>query len=236
MLTLRFSAFYPALCSLILLSSVPTLRSQHIDYRQEFGESYSEAMSYLLENTWMMDTIARHGRDPAFVLAIVFPELIRYAQLRDRIEMLALSTLYVQYGDKYADFSVGRFQMKPSFARQIEEDCPEVFRKRLGIAGQDPVSDRRERLDRLRKPESQLRYLLCFCEIMDQRFKEYIWPHEEARLQVYATAYHFGYNKDIEDITKAVSQHWYHLSPGIAQRKYPYPEVSLYLFRRIKKH
>ncbi len=136
-------------------------------------------MSYLLENTWMMDTIARHGRDPAFVLAIVFPELIRYAQLRDRIEMLALSTLYVQYGDKYADFSVGRFQMKPSFARQIEEDCPEVFRKRLGIAGQDPVSDRRERLDRLRKPESQLCYLLCFCEIMDQRFKEYIWPHEE---------------------------------------------------------
>ena len=55
-------------------------------------------------------------------LAVVFPEIVRYSDLEDLIQIRALKVLYVQYGRKYADFSVGHFQMKPSFIEQLEAD------------------------------------------------------------------------------------------------------------------
>ena len=47
--------------------------------------------------------------------AIFFPELIRYSFIRDLLETTALEYLYIENGKNYADFSIGRMQMKPSF-------------------------------------------------------------------------------------------------------------------------
>lgn len=54
--------------------------------------------------------------------AIVFPEIMRYNGLKDGIETESLRTLYVQFGEDYADFSIGLFQMKPCFAQQLLPD------------------------------------------------------------------------------------------------------------------
>jgi len=56
------------------------------------------------------------------VLSIVFPELIRFNAIQDKIETFALQSLYVKYGKDYANFSVGPFQVKPSFAESLEKD------------------------------------------------------------------------------------------------------------------
>lgn len=58
--------------------------------------------------------------DPAECEAVVFPELLRYSRVQDGVEQAALLALYVQGGKAKADFSVGMFQMKPSFAEQVE--------------------------------------------------------------------------------------------------------------------
>ena len=70
----------------------------------------------------MLDTFVKYQLNPYFVLAIVFPELIRYSKLQDVIESNDLKVLYVQFGDTYSNFSIGRFQMKPSFCEQLEKD------------------------------------------------------------------------------------------------------------------
>ena len=60
------------------------------------------------------------SKDAAFMQAIVFPELMLYNSVKDDIESESLRVLYVQFGKAYADFSVGPFQMKPSFAEEVE--------------------------------------------------------------------------------------------------------------------
>ena len=56
-----------------------------------------------------------------FVTAIVYPELLRYNYIQDFIETSGLELIYMRYGAKTADFSIGHFQMKPSFAEHIEK-------------------------------------------------------------------------------------------------------------------
>ena len=53
-------------------------------------------------------------------VAVVFPELVRYSALMDFMETTAVKALYQQKGVKGADFSIGRFQMKPSFVEDLE--------------------------------------------------------------------------------------------------------------------
>lgn len=53
-------------------------------------------------------------------LAIVSPELIRWTAFKDFFETTALELLYVKKGKTYADFSIGHFQIKPSFVEQLE--------------------------------------------------------------------------------------------------------------------
>ena len=53
-----------------------------------------------------------------FIYSIVAPEITQYSFIRNTLESYTLNVLYVQYGRAYADYSIGFFQMKPSF---IEE-------------------------------------------------------------------------------------------------------------------
>ena len=60
-------------------------------------------------------------------VAVVFPELVRYSALMDFMETTAVKALYQQKGVKGADFSIGRFQMKPSFVADLERQRPTAY-------------------------------------------------------------------------------------------------------------
>jgi hypothetical protein len=84
----------------------------------------------------------------------------------------------VKEGKYYADFSVGYFQMKPSFGEMIEEDArnllPENYLKESGwklVLKDDEVS-RKERVRRLSNVRHQLIYLCAFYKICEFRFKD----------------------------------------------------------------
>lgn len=93
------------------------------NYKQAFGSDYTWAVNWLQQNKAVIQKNADQFNIPAKALmAIVFPELIRYNTVFDALEINSLRYLYVSEGKDYADFSVGYFQMKPSFAEMVEQD------------------------------------------------------------------------------------------------------------------
>jgi hypothetical protein len=164
------------------------------NYRKIFLESYNEALQFLDDNTWISDSLQSKGIDPNFALSIIFPELIRYSAIQDKMEMGGLLTLYVQYGDKYADFSVGRFQMKPSFVEHLEDDANETHFIDSNLFNRTNTSQSRiERVSRLNDLKWQVDYLVLFIKEMDIRYGYIKWGLENDRLKFYATAYNSGY-------------------------------------------
>ena len=91
------------------------------DYRKIFEKEWIEAEKYVAGQREVWDVIFTEFDIPTErAVAVVFPELVRYSALRDYMETAAVKALYLQKGVKGADFSIGRFQMKPSFAEDIE--------------------------------------------------------------------------------------------------------------------
>ena len=91
-------------------------------YEIYFRDEREEVAKFLQANQQKMAQKAikfHHEND--FVTAIVYPELLRYNYIQDFIETSGLELLYMHYGAKTADFSIGHFQMKPSFAEHIEK-------------------------------------------------------------------------------------------------------------------
>ena len=54
------------------------------------------------------------------IIAIAFPEIIRYNAFSDLIEITSNRILYINGGKTASDFSIGLFQMKPSFVEDLE--------------------------------------------------------------------------------------------------------------------
>lgn len=152
-----------------------------------------QAYRFIIQNAWIMDSIKAYKSDPAFSLAIVFPELIRYSTIRNKFEIGGLLSLYVQFGKDYANFSVGHFQMKPSFAEQIETDALKYCAIMLVPAQQPEKTRRLERVKRLNNTVWQVKYLIMFIKIMDKRYCHKKWVTAEEKLKFYATAYNCGY-------------------------------------------
>ena len=100
------------------------------DYKKVFGDRYTWAVNWLEQNDAVIHEYACAFNIPEKELkAIVFPELIRYNNLFNAIEIESLKYLYVSEGKDYADFSVGYFQMKPSFGEMVEKDALDLLPK-----------------------------------------------------------------------------------------------------------
>ncbi|MEM9916836.1 MAG: hypothetical protein AAF990_01995 [Bacteroidota bacterium] len=139
-------------------------------------------------------------------LAIVAPELIRYHLLKDFFETKALEWGYVNGGSKIADFSIGHFQMKPSFIEQLEAAlaCDEKLGRRWQMllidAKQDEKIQRQQRIERLKDFHWQLRYAMAFCELADEMYQCRSFSSVAERLRFYAAAYNFGFDQSPHQI------------------------------------
>jgi hypothetical protein len=184
---------------------------ENSQFRLVFGEKYTEALVYLSGQLWISETLNASGISPAFAKALIFPEVIRYSAIRDRLEMHGLITLYVQYGSAYSDFSVGRFQMKPSFAVQVEKDAKDLPENRRIMLHTIDTSDcpqaRLTRIQRLDSQIWQLQYLIWFIDIMDQRYGNVYKADEAEKLRFYATAYNCGYARPESEIRRKSFPH-----------------------------
>jgi hypothetical protein len=214
------------------------------DYKEIFGDDYNNALNIIEKNYWWSDTLTKDGLDADFALAVIFPELIRYSSIADYIEVKGLEVLYVQYGRDYADFSVGLFQMKPSFAEKIESDIfkyellnkfPHLSALRPDLS-ETPVC-RRNRIIRLQDEYCQLLYLEAFIRIMDILYPDSTFHSLEGQLIFYATAYNTGYFKDEEVIRHEISEKRFYQGMDAISIKYIYSDIALsyYLSKKVKR-
>ncbi len=151
--------------------------------------------------------------DGSFLAAIVYPELLRYSSIRDRLEIAGMQLLYVNFGETHANFSVGPFQMKPGFARLVEQELGKLDDYRdpqqglLSFKYSDPAAIRRERLDRLTNINWQLLYLTAFCIVVEHRFAPWLAKKTSLqRLAFFAAAYNGGFHRSAEVIESIASR------------------------------
>ncbi|POY39313.1 hypothetical protein C3K47_02105 [Solitalea longa] len=213
-------------------------RAQQIsNYSDEFGADYEQAKDFLNKNAWIADSLRNYHVPATFAQAIIFPELVRFSVLRDQMETGGLKILYVSFGKDYADFSIGRFQMKPSFAEQLLTDIEthklsKTFRSLLINKTLDEETQRRTVIKSLESLQKQVLYLAAFYQVCEQKFKSTKWASEDEKLRFYATAYNCGYRQTEKYIRQKQQQSYFSTSITGFGKKYNYASISAYYYQQ----
>jgi hypothetical protein len=211
------------------------------NYEQTWPAEYTVAEEFLENNHAIIKEVFHKAPFSSKVaLAIVFPELIRYNTIKDLFETKALEMVYVNHGLKSIDFSIGHFQMKPSFAEAIEKDLlsgnhtKNHFCKLPQITAIDLNTERSERLERLKSIKWQLMYLRAFMELMYTRFPELIEKPKEKQVELLAAAYNLGYQHTIEEINNWKTVKAFPNGKKAWTQQYAYADIAVYFYRRAK--
>ncbi len=212
-----------------------------MDYQDLFGDDWKKALNFEKENrNWMEPLLAKSHVSYPVALSIVFPEIVRYSALRDKVEISLLKTLYVNLGEDYADFSIGQFQMKPSFAEAIRRKAASVSKGKSGIhfkkiSDFDDIKDfRKSILNDLEDPKSQINYLIAFIMICEKEFKTGS-KDEISQIKFLATAYNSGIDKNASEIERMTDKKYFN-TRLIPAEKYCYSDVSLFWYKQFISH
>lgn len=210
--------------------------AQSKDYGKIFGSDWENAVKWVDENrSWIEPKLEKYNISYSLAIAVIFPELVRYAAMRDRMETTLCKALYINHGEKYADFSIGVFQMKPSFAEHIRKEASVVMLHRSHVLFKDREeydgikAFRASIIADLQKPETQLNYLIAFFKISESRFRMNRMNDAE-KLKFLATAYNYGFYKDHDEIEKMIDRKFFN-TKLFQQENYAYSDVSLYWFK-----
>ena len=173
--------------------------------------------------------------DVNIALSIMFPELVRYNQLKDQIEISANKLFYIKWGSEYADFSIGILQMKPTFIERLANTRKRDKYDNLFIYPENYSKEdiRRIIIDRLQNLDYQLKYLAYFINIIDTS-NEVKFENNYDKITYYATAYNAGswYNEDNNQ--KLSKKKTYPYGPNNDEiKQYSYSDISLYYYQNI---
>ncbi len=207
------------------------------DYQVVFGENYREAVRFLQTNkqhfvkAWQPDTLR------AEMAAVVFPELVRYSLVRDLLETKVLELGYVQYGADYVDFSIGRFQMKPSFVEELELQTAQYeeltsFSYKMLYRLTEAKAIRAERIRRLKDWDWQLFYVQVFYHLCLQKFDNQVIGLPSERVRLLALAYHHGLRYDVAALSKRAGWRIFPYGRNFGQNQYAYEEVASDFFEK----
>lgn len=223
---------------LLLVMSSATVFSAN--YSKVFGNDWTSAINYVKEHhdEWSRE-FEQFDVDPRLAVAIVFPELIRYSMWQDEIERAAVNGLYVSKGTDGANFSIGRFQMKPSFAEEIEQEWNRSsLSKEYGFVFnlQQNNEARRSRIRRLSNMQGQCRYLAIFIRLLQQRHPQLEQLSEKEQVCFLATAYNRSFTASFQQIKKI--QHERHFHTDVIKTHstclYCYADIAFVAYRMLR--
>jgi hypothetical protein len=230
----RFPVFITIFC-LELISF-----SQQEDYKKIFGSDWEKAEAFVSENeTWMKQLSEKYSVSYPVAVAVVFPELVRYSALRDKMEITLLKALYINLGEDYANFSIGQFQMKPSFAESIHQKVP-LLKGRLRNQFREKTRNNDIRKYRasivkdLEQPESQFLYLIAFLKICGTIYNLEEMD-EDYRLKFLATAYNFSFQKSFDEVEKMTDKKFFY-TKLVKAESYSYSDISAFWYRNYQKN
>lgn len=219
-----------------LLLTLGSITAFSVNYPKTFGSDWTNAERYVCEHhaEWKQE-FDIFGVDSHLAVAIVFPELIRYSMWQDEIEKVAVNGLYVSKGKDGADFSIGRFQMKPSFAEEVEKAWNgSTLSKEYGFVFNLHQNNeaRRSRIRRLSTSQGQCRYLAIFILLQQQRHPQLKQLPMQKQVGFLATAYNRQFSASWDDIRKM--QHERHFHTDVIRtrstRYYCYADIAVSFF------
>ena len=222
-----------SISSCVFIFIISVVSSQyHIEYEKEC----EFALNFYEENKIEFQKQGTNVNIEApFLFSIVAPEVSQFVQLSNTIETYSLKVLYVQYGKGYADFSIGHFQMKPSFIEGIENyiaNNKELKIKYESYLFQDSrgKNARIERIDRLNSISWQIKYLSVFCDLVHHKFNTIQFTSNKEKIRFFASAYNSGFHKS-EHALKSMQKMKYF--PRFGFEKYNYSDISNWFYHHI---
>ena len=210
-------------------------------YEVYFRDEREEVAKFLQANQQKMAQKAikfHHEND--FVTAIVYPELLRYNYIQDFIETSGLELIYMRYGAKTADFSIGHFQMKPSFAEHIEKYIEKNvvdfyhYKKLIITQKTTPLKQRKLRLTRLKQMDWQLTYLHAFIAICDHKFHFIKFTTTKDKLRFYAACYNIGFHKKYQNILQNENSNTFPNGPKYLGTQFCYASIASAYYQKTK--
>ena len=206
------------------------------NYQKTFGDDWDDAVRFVKvhHEEWQQE-FDLFDVDSRVAEAIVFPELIRYSMWQDEIERAAVNGLYVTKGREGANFSIGRFQMKPSFAEEVEQAWNRSsLSKEYGFVFnlQSNNEARRSRIRRLSTMEGQCRYLAIFIRLLQQRHPQLSQQPTKDQVRFLATAYNRSFNVSYEQIRQMQRERHFHTDVIKTRRTrlYVYADIAASFF------
>jgi hypothetical protein len=202
-----------------------------------FGEDYKKAVDFNNKyHNHYLKYATQYNCDVNLLKSIVFPELVRYSLLRDFIETKALELMYINELTD-VDFSIGHFQMKPSFATAVEEY---IIRNKIpgfhALTGFKESNKRKERIERLKSLDGQLLYLVAFFKITEHRFRNICFLSDKEKMRFYFTAFNSGFNLPENSIKKMAEENFFPYGPKVNTPQYNYSEIAFdYYLNHLKK-
>jgi len=209
-----------------------------------FAQSYSAlypkeceaTKQFFTEHKQEFETAGKNADLSAeFLFAIVAPEFSQFSYLSNKLETYSLKVMYVQGGTAYSNFSIGFFQMKPSFIENLENyvSADTALKNRYQqflFENPDKRESRVERIDRLGSLEWQMKYLTLFCALVNKRFGNISFNSEEEKLRFYASAYNSGFHKTEQKIRDTEQKA---LFPHFSRKKFKYSDIAVWFYREI---
>lgn len=214
-----------------------TSYSQQPSYPEIFGDDWKKAEDFIVQNeSWIKPVLRKYDIGFNESMAIIFPELVRYSALRDKIEITLLKALYINLGKGYANFSIGHLQMKPSFAELLGKGASELPGHRYSSLVRDSMDfddmkDYRSSIVKdLEDTRSQINYLIVFYKICSRRFNLRKMDAEE-RIRFLATAYNYRFFRSDEEILSMSGKKFFTASL-FPREYYSYSDISVFWFRQ----
>lgn len=135
--------------------------------------------------------------DVVIAFSIVAPEVSQYSALSDFFETAAVKDGYPSAGSP--DYSIGLFQMKPSFAESLETEVTkdsalkQKYGARLAYGTDDIRKVRRQRVERLSDTGWQMLYLAVFVDVVKRRTATWGLASSEEKVRCWSTLYNAGF-------------------------------------------
>jgi hypothetical protein len=211
-------------------------------YDKIFTADYAKALVFTQGNYPLIKKCcSAKGNDPALLSSVVFPELIRYSFLQDLMETSALEYMYVDYGSGAANFSVGVFQMKPSFVEELEQLTEEhyflnqKYPEVISFSATDEKSKRKERIKRLSVVDWQITYVNCFISYLSDKYKSKTFSSFAQQVAFYACAYNGGFRRSEDEIEKLVHKKQFPYGKNYKGEQYSYGRIAAYFYTKHYK-
>ena len=228
---------YRIILLIALVTAYKSIYAQN-KYCEHYEANCNAVGDFVQEYDFKIRQAAKNAKaDPIFFIAIVAPEIANYSAIQNEVEYRMMEVFYVNWGEKYANFSIGHFQMKPIFARQIENEVASksflsAFRSKFEYKGKDETAIRKERVERLNSVDWQLAYLTIYYLLVEQRFKALSFTSLSDRLSFYAAAYNCGYTHSVSHIKEWMGVAWF---PNYGKPPaFKYANVAVDLWNRLK--